>query len=187
MVPTFTLTHQKIWVYLYVLWPETLKYLSLYGNLVINPCLVAPSDNLYLMNSETIQSIDVCHVDHLVFKIHFVFNSERDTYLHSVEKLSFSLTFLLFKVGGMRGNIINLLFCGLLVQKAGRLSLNSMINEYPERIPCGQKEHSLKRMISRSLSIFEIKRLLPALYMGESRGVISGKKYVFPSSVRGCM
>lgn len=37
---------------MYASWAVMLRHLSLYGNLVINPCLIAPSDSLYLMNSE---------------------------------------------------------------------------------------------------------------------------------------
>lgn len=71
----------KNWsVFVCFLWAETLKHLSLWSNLAINPCLITLSDNLYLMNSEKTQSTDVSH---LFFSKHilFVFNSQSDIHI----------------------------------------------------------------------------------------------------------
>lgn len=66
-------------VYLFTLWAETLKHLSLCSNLVINLCLITPSDNLCLMNSEKTQSADVswCFFPK---QIQFGFNHESNTH-----------------------------------------------------------------------------------------------------------
>lgn len=39
-----------------------LRHLSLYGNLIINPCLIAPSDSVCLTNSEKTQAISGSHL-----------------------------------------------------------------------------------------------------------------------------
>ena len=61
-MPSSTPAVEKICVYLCVLWAETLKHLSLHSNLVINPCLITLSDNLYPMDSEETQSVGVSHL-----------------------------------------------------------------------------------------------------------------------------
>lgn len=39
-----------------------MRHLSLYSNLIINPCLIAPSDSVCLTNSEKTQAISVSHL-----------------------------------------------------------------------------------------------------------------------------
>lgn len=52
---------------MYASWAVMLRHLSLYGNLVINPRLIAPSDSLYLMSSEKTE----VGVSHLLSTIYF--------------------------------------------------------------------------------------------------------------------
>lgn len=78
----------------------------------------------------------------------------------------------------MRGNLISVLFCGLLVQKAVRLSVNSTINENPRGNSLWTEGAVPKGNDSQRVEHYEIKRILPALCMEEPRGVISGEKCV---------
>lgn len=90
--------------------------------------------------------------------------------------------FLLLKVGGMRGKLINLLFCGLWFNKLEGYPL-TVINEYPEGVPRGPREHFLQGMMPRSLSILRSKGFyLPCVWESHG-GVISGEKRVFPGNV----
>lgn len=86
---------------------------------------------------------------------------------------------LLFKVGGMRENLINLLFCGLLVQKAQRLSFNPVINEYPRGISLWREGAFPKGNNSQIIEHFEIKGILPALCMGDPWGASLGRDVYF--------
>lgn len=111
-----------------VFWAETLKHVSFCSNIEIHPCLITPSNNLYLINREKIQRI---HVSYLFFKVPFICLESHKWHPWSIERLSFILRLVLVKAGGMSENLVNVLYCGLLVQKAGRLSFNSVVNEYP--------------------------------------------------------
>lgn len=77
---------------------------------------------------------------------------------------------LLFKAGGMRGDLINVLFCGLLVQEAVSLPFNTAINENPRGNSLETEGALPKGSDSQSAEHFEIKRILPALCMGEPWG-----------------
>ena len=74
-------------------------------------------------------------------------------------------------------------FCGLLVQKAVRLSFNSAINENPRGNSLCTKGAFPKGNDSQSTEHFKIKRILPALCMGEPWGSISGEKRILGGSV----
>lgn len=52
---------------MYTPWAVMLRHFSLYGNLVINPCLIAPSDSLCLMSSETTEHQCQLPVFHHIF------------------------------------------------------------------------------------------------------------------------
>lgn len=62
VLPISTLTLLKTQECLCALWAVTLRHLSLYSNLIINPCLIAPSDSVCLTNSEKTQAINVSHL-----------------------------------------------------------------------------------------------------------------------------
>lgn len=76
------------------------------------------------------------------------------------------------------GNLINVLFCGLLVQKTGRFSLSLPLMTTPEGIPYGWREHSLKEMIPRSLSILRSKGFyLPCVWEGHGGRSLGRNEY----------
>lgn len=75
---------------------------------------------------------------------------------------------MLVKAGGMSENLVSVLYCGLLVQKAGRLSFNSVVNEYPRGNSLWTEGAFPKGMLPRPLSILTIKgSCLPCVW--ESR------------------
>lgn len=56
---------------MYASWAVMLRHLSLYGNLVINPRLIAPSDSLYLMSSEKTEHRCQPPIFHYIFSTAF--------------------------------------------------------------------------------------------------------------------
>jgi hypothetical protein len=172
-----TLTPLKFQVCFCALWAVTLKHLSLCSNLVINSCLIALSDNLCPMNSEKTQSVEVSlHF----FEINFICLQYWMWNPHSFERLSLALMPLKFIVGGRKENLISLLFCGLLVQKAPRLSFNSAINGYPRGISLWREGAFLLGMMARP-SAFWDQRVSICLWWASHRGQSLGSSVYFQS------
>lgn len=157
-------------------WAETLQHLGLRSNLVISPCLITLSDNLYLVNNEETQRINVSH---LCFQSRFYLSLIMKVIPHIVLKDDHSSHRLWVRVGGMKGSLINVFFS----RKPRSYSFTPQLMSTPEGFPYGEGEHSLMGMIPRSISFWTSNGFSLLVFASVVELLISGERCAFLAAV----